>query len=76
MPLGLPGILRAKKFLTAPPIYLAVLGLILVFVGVLFNFPDLITFGVLFTILGFLLSFLWKIIGNCMRDKQNKQVDP
>ena len=73
MPLGLPGILRAKKFLTAPPIYLAVLGLLLVFIGVIFDISYLITFGVLFTILGFFLSILWKIIGNYMRDKQNRK---
>jgi hypothetical protein len=72
MPMGLPGVLLAKKYLTSPPIYLAVLGLLLVFIGVIFDISDLITFGVLFTILGFFLSILWKIIDNYIRDKQKK----
>ena len=63
MPLGTL-LLARLKFLNAPPIYLAVLGLILVFVGVVFDVSDLITFGVLLTILGFFLSILWKIIDN------------
>ena len=69
MPLGTLFLARLK-LLNAPPIYLTVLGLLLVLIGVIFNISDLITFGVLFIILGFFLSILWKIIGNYMRNKQ------
>ena len=73
MPLGTLFLARLK-FLNAPPIYLAVLGLILVFVGVVFDVSNLVTFGVLFTILGFFLSILWKIIDNYMKVKQKKRI--
>ena len=69
MPLGTLFLARLK-LLNAPPIYLTVLGLLLVLIGVIFDISNLITFGVLFIILGFFLSILWKIIGNYMRNKQ------
>jgi hypothetical protein len=64
MPIGFPGTRPqiAKKFLTAPPIFLAVIGILLVFIGVILDISILISLGVLFTILGFVLSIVWQII--------------
>jgi uncharacterized membrane protein HdeD (DUF308 family) len=64
MPMGLPGTRPhiAKKVLTAPPIFLAILGILLLFIGVIIDISLLISLGVSFTILGFVLSILWQII--------------
>ena len=69
MPLGTLFLAR-MKMLSSPPIYLAVLGLLLVFIGVIFDISDLIAYGVLFTISGFFLSILWKIIEKYLSDKK------
>ena len=74
MPMGLPGTRPhiAKKVLTAPPIFLAILGILLVFVGVILDISILISVGVLFTILGFVLSILWQIIRGIFLQEKKK----
>jgi hypothetical protein len=57
MLLGFLNLVR-KYGLNAPPIYLAILGLFLVFIGAILDSSTSISLGELFTILGFCLSIL------------------
>jgi len=70
MPIGFLNLVR-KYGLNAPPIYLAILGLSLVFLGAILDSSTLISFGELFTILGFCLSILWIVIRR-IRSKEER----
>jgi hypothetical protein len=70
MPLGFLNLVR-KYGLNAPLIYLAILGLLLIFIGAILDSSTLISLGELFTILGFCLSILWIFIRR-IRAKEKK----
>jgi hypothetical protein len=61
MTLGFLNLVR-KYGLNAPPIYLAILGLFLVFIGAISENSALIDFGAIFVIIGFFLSIIWIFI--------------
>jgi hypothetical protein len=69
MLLGFLNLVR-KYGLNAPPIYLAILGLFLVFIGAISENSALIDFGTIFVIIGFFLSTTWIFIRR-LRTKEN-----
>jgi uncharacterized membrane protein YhaH (DUF805 family) len=69
MALGFLKLIR-KYGLNAPPIYLAILGLFLVFIGAISENSALIDFGTIFVIIGFFLSII-SIFIRRLRTKEN-----
>jgi hypothetical protein len=69
MTLGFLNLIR-KYGLNAPPIYLAILGLFLIFIGAISENSALINFGTIFVIIGFFLSIIWIFIRR-LRTKEN-----
>jgi hypothetical protein len=72
MPLNFINIIR-KIGLNAPPIYLSVFGLLLVFIGAIFDYSELIDFGAILFIIGFFLTIIWLFISRIRTKEKNKR---